>query len=1464
MISTKLDKKRPLSGPALMIASCNIEGINSNKEELLAELCKENSFDVLCVQETHRNEGMNNPRINGMKLVAIRPHWKYGSAIFVRSSIDVTTSQITEIDDIEILTIEVGKCTVTSIYKPPNSTFAFDKPANFDTKNIHIIIGDFNSHHTNWGYDETDNNGDNVEVLAESNRLTLIHDPKLPPLFNSGCRIKHIPGLTPDLVETLEQYTDKYEADPFDEDTIEKGEELMNLLTEVKRKRWCDLLTEVDMKRSSKKAWNLIKRLDTAGLDNMFSEQIKHFGKTTRLWLLSLFNNIRSTLKIPKIWRKAKVIALLKPGKEPDTPSSYRPEQAGFRPGKSCTGQVLNLTQYIENGFEEKKVTGVSFIHLSSAYDTVNHGLLLSKVYQITRDYKFTQIIQTLLSNRRFFVTLAGKNSRWRNIRNGLPQGSVLAPTLFNIYTNDQPISTDNNIKHYVYADDSAIAVQEDSFEAVETKLSKTLDRLGNYYRANYLKPNPSKTNVSAFHLRNKQANRKLIVKWEDVELTHCSTPTYLGVTLDRALTYKTHCEKTSKKINTRNGLIRKLTGSAWGAQPHALRVSAMALCYSVGEYACPVWRSSTHAKKIDIALNTTCRLITGCLRNTPMDKVYLLAGIPPPSVRRLISSKIERGKQKRDTRHPMYGQNDPTSRLKSRKSFLKITEELTETPLLSRLNEWKKLITDTNSKRWLEPAERLPHGNNLDWPVWKTLDRLRVGVGRTKENMRKWGYGEQDITCICGQDQTTSHLLVCPRGSKIDDIEILTIEVGKCTVTSIYKPPNSTFAFDKPANFDTKNIHIIIGDFNSHHTNWGYDETDNNGDNVEVLAESNRLTLIHDPKLPPLFNSGCRIKHIPGLTPDLVETLEQYTDKYEADPFDEDTIEKGEELMNLLTEVKRKRWCDLLTEVDMKRSSKKAWNLIKRLDTAGLDNMFSEQIKHFGKTTRLWLLSLFNNIRSTLKIPKIWRKAKVIALLKPGKEPDTPSSYRPEQAGFRPGKSCTGQVLNLTQYIENGFEEKKVTGVSFIHLSSAYDTVNHGLLLSKVYQITRDYKFTQIIQTLLSNRRFFVTLAGKNSRWRNIRNGLPQGSVLAPTLFNIYTNDQPISTDNNIKHYVYADDSAIAVQEDSFEAVETKLSKTLDRLGNYYRANYLKPNPSKTNVSAFHLRNKQANRKLIVKWEDVELTHCSTPTYLGVTLDRALTYKTHCEKTSKKINTRNGLIRKLTGSAWGAQPHALRVSAMALCYSVGEYACPVWRSSTHAKKIDIALNTTCRLITGCLRNTPMDKVYLLAGIPPPSVRRLISSKIERGKQKRDTRHPMYGQNDPTSRLKSRKSFLKITEELTETPLLSRLNEWKKLITDTNSKRWLEPAERLPHGNNLDWPVWKTLDRLRVGVGRTKENMRKWGYGEQDITCICGQDQTTSHLLVCPRGSSPCTQEDLMIGNKKAINTAIYWTKEKI
>lgn len=86
---------------------------------------------------------------------------------------------------------------MTSVYKPPNAIFEFKEPHNFKAQTTNFIIGDFNSHHTSWGYDLTDNNGHKVELWAESNRITLIHDPKLPPSFNSGRWRK---GYNPDII----------------------------------------------------------------------------------------------------------------------------------------------------------------------------------------------------------------------------------------------------------------------------------------------------------------------------------------------------------------------------------------------------------------------------------------------------------------------------------------------------------------------------------------------------------------------------------------------------------------------------------------------------------------------------------------------------------------------------------------------------------------------------------------------------------------------------------------------------------------------------------------------------------------------------------------------------------------------------------------------------------------------------------------------------------------------------------------------------------------------------------------------------------------------------------------------------------------------------------------------------------------------------------------------------------------
>ena len=152
------------------------------------------------------------------------------------------------------------------------------------------------------------------------------------------------------------------------------------------------------------------------------------------------------------------------------------PEKAGFRPGKSCTRQLLNFTQHIKDGFTKCLKTGAVFVNLTAAFDTVNHRILLKNLHNITNgDTSLAKMIQEILSNRRFYVDLNGQKSRCRNQKNGVPQGSVLAPVLFNRHMHDQPITADPN--SFFYPDGLAIATQAQTCGQLENKLTEALSQ---------------------------------------------------------------------------------------------------------------------------------------------------------------------------------------------------------------------------------------------------------------------------------------------------------------------------------------------------------------------------------------------------------------------------------------------------------------------------------------------------------------------------------------------------------------------------------------------------------------------------------------------------------------------------------------------------------------------------------------------------------------------------------------------------------------------------------------------------------------------------------------------------------------------------------------------------------------------------------------------------------------------------
>ena len=148
-----------------------------------------------------------------------------------------------------------------------------------------------------------------------------------------------------------------------------------------------------------------------------------HLGTECQSWLRMFMTNCMQRTKIPKIWCRAKIISILKPGKSPEEAGRYRPisllsvcfkllerliynrllpvvdpqlprEQAGFRPGRSTVEQVVKLTEDIETAFENRKKCGAVFVDLSAAYDTVGHRGLALKMLQLIPNKHMVRFIR--------------------------------------------------------------------------------------------------------------------------------------------------------------------------------------------------------------------------------------------------------------------------------------------------------------------------------------------------------------------------------------------------------------------------------------------------------------------------------------------------------------------------------------------------------------------------------------------------------------------------------------------------------------------------------------------------------------------------------------------------------------------------------------------------------------------------------------------------------------------------------------------------------------------------------------------------------------------------------------------------------------------------------------------------------------------------------------------------------------
>ena len=168
-----------------------------------------------------------------------------------------------------------------------------------------------------------------------------------------------------------------------------------------------------------------------------------------------------------------------------------------------------------------------------------------------------------LVRNRGFtFTTGAGKESRLRRLKNGFPQGSILAPLLFNIYTYDLPVKVG---RKFAYADNLAILHYASNWQALESTLTTDIATLSSNLYKQKLKLCTTKTWSAAFHLYNRKERLELDMFVNGRAPPLCAEPIYLDIKQDRAITFCQHLESLLKKLISRVGPLKQLAKSSWG-----------------------------------------------------------------------------------------------------------------------------------------------------------------------------------------------------------------------------------------------------------------------------------------------------------------------------------------------------------------------------------------------------------------------------------------------------------------------------------------------------------------------------------------------------------------------------------------------------------------------------------------------------------------------------------------------------------------------------------------------------------------------------------------------------------------------------------------------------------------------------------------------------------------------------------
>ena len=266
------------------------------------------------------------------------------------------------------------------------------------------------------------------------------------------------------------------------------------------------------------------------------------------------FRPISSLSYLSKVYEKFFSIRLLK---FCNKYSIISPNQFGFQHGISTTDALVRLTEDIYFALHNKQHFIAAIIDVKKAFDCVNHDILKSKLQQYGIRGTPLKWLESYLTDRKCFVEIGSHASRINTFNIGVPQGSILGPTLFLIYINNLPKISDT-LQTQLFADDTIVSNTGSNIDVLTESTNEELCKLNDWTLANKLTIHAGKTKFLMFSNRI-TSRQNLNIKILNSVIHPIDNCKYLGVYLDDRLNFKAHINYINSKISRHTGILYKI-----------------------------------------------------------------------------------------------------------------------------------------------------------------------------------------------------------------------------------------------------------------------------------------------------------------------------------------------------------------------------------------------------------------------------------------------------------------------------------------------------------------------------------------------------------------------------------------------------------------------------------------------------------------------------------------------------------------------------------------------------------------------------------------------------------------------------------------------------------------------------------------------------------------------------------------